>query len=687
MRLPLLLVLLLAARLQAAPLFEVAPVSSLQKLTATAPGQLEPFVSQPAKLRAARGEWESFQIVVSAGAMGLDDVRLETDIAPLQAQTFRENFVYVAHPSGNRRREKLWWPDALIPVSSQDKTSIGAGKSAVFWITLQIPKNAAPGKYRGDVRVRAANVERKTAVELNVENFIVPPPSMRANVAVYYDILRDWYAKNIATLDDAQFARMKQRYYDFLLDYRINAYDLPVDWDSDEAAKYLRDDRVLSVRLPPLKDATFPNALTALRKNDALKKSYYYWLDEPTPERFEEVRETTKQLREIDPRLRHCVTAHPNAGLDGFVDIWCPNIGDFFGLGYLDFGKLKAERAKGNETWWYTMIEPKFPYPTWLLDDDAVSMRSYGWLMARHYITGFVYSMAHGWGPTPYENLQSFGDTNGDGTLLYPGEAATPARVGPLPSIRLMLLRDAIEDYELMRLLPDARREKLTRDVVGDGLLRQPNDETLWQSGKPRDWLFAALRGQNIPHKSTASPGNTPTFRLPQINKIKLDGDIDEAEWRGTFHVSGLRRASGEIVSGSEVWVAHNDKDLLVAFRGKIGAESRGEWSAIDIAPLNADERWRFVLTAKANAVIEKHTREGHFRILEGVDWDYELHLNDDNYVVEMRVPLSIIGEPQWFRWNAIQRVYDAEHNSLFIARAFPDAGDTQRMPHAWLCD
>ena len=65
--------------------------------------------------------------------------------------------------------------------------------------------------------------------------------------------------------------------------------------------------------------------------------------------------------------------------------------------------------------------------------------------------TGFVYSMAHGWGPKPLENLQSFGETNGDGTLLYPATALDKEDLNPMPSIRLMLLRDAIEDYELQR--------------------------------------------------------------------------------------------------------------------------------------------------------------------------------------------------------------------------------------------
>jgi hypothetical protein len=131
------------------------------------------------------------------------------------------------------------------------------------------------------------------------------------------------------------------------------------------------------------------------------------------------------------------------------VDIWCPNIGNFLGKGRLDFDALSAERNKGRETWWYTMVVPKYPYPTWLVDDNALSVRRYGGLMARHGISGFVYSMAHGWGPDPLNNIASYAGTYGDGTLVYPAELV--GGHGPMPSIRLMILRDALEDYELMR--------------------------------------------------------------------------------------------------------------------------------------------------------------------------------------------------------------------------------------------
>ncbi|MDQ3813281.1 MAG: hypothetical protein M3347_04950, partial [Armatimonadota bacterium] len=411
--------------------WKIAPVSSLQKLTARAEGVLEPFQPTPVQLRAARGEWECFQIVITAGDEPLREVRAEaTGLATHLAEhipaanvvLFWENYVFVDKPSGNRRLEKLWWPDALIPLALQPQKPVMEHRSVVLWAAVHVPPETAPGEYYGAVDVTANGQTKQLAVSLTVAPITLPPPSLRGNVAVYYDLLRDWYAKNWKPLDDAQFARLKKQYYGFLLDYRLNAYDLPVPWSSDEADVYLRDPRVLSVRLPPLDRPDFKTAIERLKRTGTLSKAYYYWIDEPPPQRYAEVRATTRKLRAIDPRLRHCVTAHPNRSLQDAVDIWCPNIGDYFGLGHLDLSILAAERRKGRETWWYTMVEPKYPYPTWLLDDDATAVRVYGWMMARWGITGFVYSMAHGWGPKPFENLQSFAGTNGDGTLLYPSE-------------------------------------------------------------------------------------------------------------------------------------------------------------------------------------------------------------------------------------------------------------------------
>src|SRR5262249_29055623 len=60
----------------------------------------------------------------------------------------------------------------------------------------------------------------------------------------------------------------------------------------------------------------------------------------------------------------------------------------------------------------------------------------------------------------PWVSVYAFGG-NGDGTLYYPG---TTTRIGgttpiPVPSVRLALIRDGMEDFELLHAL----------DAAGDG--------------------------------------------------------------------------------------------------------------------------------------------------------------------------------------------------------------------------
>ena len=363
--------------------WSLAPVSSLQKLPAQAPGVLLPFRAEPVVLRAARGEWESFQFVVTAGAQPLENLQITPNglatagaefIGSSQLQFYRENYAFVAKPSGNRELRPLWWPDALLPTGQNRR--IEAGQSAVFWATIRVPPDAAPGAYFGELDVSANGKNRRLALTLTVENQTLPPPTFRATVALYYDALRDWYAKNLdQTFTDAQWELQKRRYYEFLLDYRINAYDLPVAWDSPWAEKYLRDPRVLSVRVPPLADANFPIALAKLRATDTLNKAFYYWIDEPDTTRYKEITETTKKLRALG--IKHLVTAHPNDNLEGDVDIWAPNIGDFLWRGRIGLSpRCKREREGGpRDLALHHGRAESFPTPTWLLDDEGASVR------------------------------------------------------------------------------------------------------------------------------------------------------------------------------------------------------------------------------------------------------------------------------------------------------------------------
>lgn len=692
----------------------IAPVPSTHKLTAVSPGVLRAFPVRPVQLRAARGEWECFQIVVRADNRPIKSLKLRaTNLAThlglfvesRNVRIFREHFTYVSKPSGNRELQPLWWSDALIPLDADSVSTCEANKAIAFWVSIRVPETAEKSEYYGAIDFSIDGEPRTLAVSLDVENVSMPAPTMRGTVAVYYDVLRDWYKKLGREFSQADWDQQKKRYYDLLLDYRINAYDLPVAWDDPQADKYLRDPRMTAVRLPPLDSPEMPLALKALEAAGAKKKAFYYRIDEPTPEAYPQVLATTKQLRALDPALKHLVTIHPKEALRDAVDIWCPNIGDATGVGWIDFARLEAERKKGRETWWYTMVEPKFPYPTWLLDDDALAIRSYGWMMARWGISGFVYSMAHGWGPNPFTNLQSFAGTWGDGTLLYPGELVGQA--GPIPSIRLMLLRDAIEDYELLNLVTAEQRRIITDISVEDVFADQPvffggdfflpgsNDSRgrisdSHDEGMERDLVFSALSETGF-----FSPGVSfkpaINFLIPEPEDVvaapapRLDGHIADPTWsRSKLSVEAgvdFARAGDDPQQWptTSLHLARDSKYLYAALRARSGSQVlEDNWFAIEIAPPDGRQKWRFVATAKGNSVVERYTREGRFRV-ENVDWKGATKQFTGYTDVEMRIPLSLLPDKTW-RLNALRRVVHSSGAKVTL-RAFDDAGDARVMP------
>jgi len=463
MRLLFLALFLILANAPARGDWRLQPLGSTRKLLANAPGQLDAWTPRPVQLDCVRGEHTEFQFVVGAGSEAIQSLSVAPTplatydarfIAPTNLQLFRENFAYVKHPSGNRITAPKWWPDALIPLALASP-KMEANRSAVFWVSLSIPADAAPGDYFGELDIVCNGQPKRLALSVHVRPLALPPSHFRATVALYYDVLRDWYRKDGRVYSNEEWDLQKRRYADFLLDFGLNAYDPPYAWNNPRLDGYLRDPRVHSVRTPPLDSPDFALALDAFKRSGTLAKAFYYWNDEPhTAREFGFIRQNGARLHPL--HIPQLVTHAPTSALGDSVDIWCPNVSNALGSGHLDFASLQREQKAGHPTWLYTMVVPKHPYPTWLLDDDSSALECFAPLWSRIGASGSVYSMCHGWGPHPLENLESFDETNGDGTLLYPAELAKG--VGPMPSIRLLLLRDAIEDLSLWN---EAKRRNL----------------------------------------------------------------------------------------------------------------------------------------------------------------------------------------------------------------------------------
>ncbi|MBI3805086.1 MAG: DUF4091 domain-containing protein [Nitrospirae bacterium] len=122
----------------------------------------------------------------------------------------------------------------------------------------------------------------------------------------------------------------------------------------------------------------------------------------------------------------------------------------------------------GKELWWYQACGShgcggsETGYPSPMVDLPAIYSRVYEWLTYQYQIGSaaegpstelyFETLYAFAWPSNdPWENLYYF-TGNGDGTYFYPGR---PDKIGgthhiPIPSIRLKMLREGIEDYEYL---------------------------------------------------------------------------------------------------------------------------------------------------------------------------------------------------------------------------------------------
>jgi hypothetical protein len=93
-------------------------------------------------------------------------------------------------------------------------------------------------------------------------------------------------------------------------------------------------------------------------------------------------------------------------------------------------------------------------WPGYEIDRPGGAVRAMAWLGWRERVAGeLYYDMIYGWRADPWKQPRAFAG-NGDGTLVYPG---LPDRWGgrrpfPIPSIRLKIVRDALEDLEMLRL-------------------------------------------------------------------------------------------------------------------------------------------------------------------------------------------------------------------------------------------
>jgi len=464
----------------------VSVVPSLEKVFRDHPPQLR--VNNPVRLFVARNEFESAQLLLES-ARPLKGLR----VAPQElVSTDGQATIDQAHVSwrvvdyvktrkpGYDVERVGWWPDPLVAMEAFD---VAPEEPQTIWLTLDVPDDAAPGLYRGTVLIReddgAASGASPVQLEVRVWDFALPKtPSLKSAFDLYSGRLRnaykDFVPEGAARWGD-RWEELEDRYYEAMVAYRLSPI-LNADLTNPEdvaRVEALLADGMSSFGIGSHtgshgnnwpKDAEEITALEpayrqlgdVLRARGWQDRAYIYTYDEPNIGKAR-VTDVATMVRRADATLRNLVTLHKLQDIPDELSWFDPL--DIVAFRNVIFNPALAERlrATGKELWLY-VSGPEPPYPTLVIDYPAMSYRILPWMCWKYRLSGLLYWCVNFWTTNPWENpMNTKWSQNGNGSLFYPGPE------GPVPSIRLEVLRDGMEDYEylamLQRLIDRARAQ------------------------------------------------------------------------------------------------------------------------------------------------------------------------------------------------------------------------------------
>lgn len=112
-----------------------------------------------------------------------------------------------------QRQDKSEWGEVLVAdvLDLKESMNIPAGRKQPVWMTVNVPSNAKPGKYRGKLTVSSSNAKsRSLPVELIVSDHILPPAH---DWAFHLDLWQNPYSvaryENVPLWSEAHFEAMR----------------------------------------------------------------------------------------------------------------------------------------------------------------------------------------------------------------------------------------------------------------------------------------------------------------------------------------------------------------------------------------------------------------------------------------------------------------------------------------------
>ena len=387
---------------------------------------------------------------------------------------------------------------------------VADGHTQIIWIDVYVPKTAIAGEYKGKLTFTCGKISEEIPVTLTVWDFTIPDgPTHRNSFGGFSQIPR--YFPGIENGSN-EFREVEMRFCEKLAKHRLNP-PIPDNLlplvNSDGSLKILPDrhnalkdfisrTNLKDFRIPKSPFGTLTTRITGpdyavvppaekqkairyyreyyqyLKDNGWEKRAYLYLWDEPNlKENYEQVLVLGNIVREASPEIKILVVEPPVPdqpdwpNLDSVVDIWCP----LWPLLEKVKDTINEKVAQGDEVWAYTALvqgSDEFRAPYWQIDRPLAVYRVPTWMNWQYKITGLLYwsTFTGGTVVDPWWNPAFRNRFNGGGYLFYPGTLCGFA--GPVPSMRLKVIRDSMEDYEYFEILKNLVGSEAVTEIVNE---------------------------------------------------------------------------------------------------------------------------------------------------------------------------------------------------------------------------
>jgi len=415
--------------------------------------------------------------------------------APLELKLFFAHYVSVKGRSV---------PDALLPWDGSRRSPEKTNQPV--WLQVTVPYGTAPGTYAGSVAVDADGNQASVPITVKVSPVTLPRPNQVAgSLKTAFNLAPQSYGAKVQELYGVEPQAAIPGLFSFFASYRLS----PNNWgygNPNRASGYTSDRRIwrldkagqmvadagepgqfASMWIPISSNRSTPTTYVGNRspfrpqtwcpylesvhrfwqKHNWLSSYAYLWgMDEPGPRLFNVVARQAAVTHRCFPGSHVIVTGRPsaknrilwNGGRDD-VDVWAVLASRYYGeytnplqsrqglsRATQNLKLIDAARRRHQEIWTYTYDSTSNDTPGFAATEASVNPRVFVDWAALENITGLLY----GEGTTTYSKgnpLDAIDKENGSFVLIYPG------RTGPVPSARLEVLREGIEDWEILNIV------------------------------------------------------------------------------------------------------------------------------------------------------------------------------------------------------------------------------------------